>query len=182
MNLTTHLHLVLRSRTRATIPPLPQYAFLAWCSVKVQEQVYILPYLYLHFPYRKYRTLYHRASIATKAAEMLAPFLLSVRVCRKVYEDVYTKSLTCFNSHSAYFMSRHPRADTPVTSVPTVESQAGGRTGNGRQCTGQPVNGPFETTECSMQHSTFWYKFDKIYFNNARRPKHKLRDVTAKPV
>jgi hypothetical protein len=24
------------------IPPLPQYAFMAWCSVKAQEQLYLL--------------------------------------------------------------------------------------------------------------------------------------------
>jgi hypothetical protein len=26
------------------IPPLPQYAFMAWCSVKVQGQLYLLPF------------------------------------------------------------------------------------------------------------------------------------------
>jgi hypothetical protein len=31
---TTHLHLVPRSRIRGAIPPLPQYAFMAWCLVK----------------------------------------------------------------------------------------------------------------------------------------------------
>jgi hypothetical protein len=25
-----------------SIPPLPQYAFMAWCSVKAQEQLYLL--------------------------------------------------------------------------------------------------------------------------------------------
>jgi hypothetical protein len=25
------------------IPPLPQYAFIAWCSVKAQGQLYLLP-------------------------------------------------------------------------------------------------------------------------------------------
>jgi hypothetical protein len=32
--LTTHLHLVLRSRMHGAIPPLPQYALIACCSVK----------------------------------------------------------------------------------------------------------------------------------------------------
>jgi hypothetical protein len=32
--LTTYLNLVPRSRMRGAIPPLPQYAFMAWCSVK----------------------------------------------------------------------------------------------------------------------------------------------------
>jgi hypothetical protein len=34
VKLTTHLHLVPRSRMCGAIPPLPQYAFMAWCSVK----------------------------------------------------------------------------------------------------------------------------------------------------
>jgi hypothetical protein len=34
VKLTTHLHLVLRSRIRGAIPPLPQYVFMAWCLVK----------------------------------------------------------------------------------------------------------------------------------------------------
>jgi len=36
VKLTTHLHLVARSRMHGTIPPLPQYAFVAWCPVKAQ--------------------------------------------------------------------------------------------------------------------------------------------------
>jgi hypothetical protein len=34
MKLTTHLHLVSRLRIRGATLPLPQYAFMAWCSVK----------------------------------------------------------------------------------------------------------------------------------------------------
>jgi hypothetical protein len=26
------------------MPPLPQYAFTAWCSVKAEGQLYLLPY------------------------------------------------------------------------------------------------------------------------------------------
>jgi hypothetical protein len=40
VKLTTHLHLVSRWMNGA-IPPLPHYAFMAWCSVKAQEQLYI---------------------------------------------------------------------------------------------------------------------------------------------
>jgi len=36
VKLTTHLHLL------GAIPPLPQYAFMAWCSVKAQGQLYLL--------------------------------------------------------------------------------------------------------------------------------------------
>jgi len=28
---------------RGAIPPLPQYAFMAWCSVKARGQLYLLP-------------------------------------------------------------------------------------------------------------------------------------------
>jgi hypothetical protein len=34
VKLTTHLHLVPRSKMRRAIPPLPQYVFMAWFLVK----------------------------------------------------------------------------------------------------------------------------------------------------
>jgi hypothetical protein len=34
VKLTTHFHLVRGQRMSGAIPPLPQYAFMAWCSVK----------------------------------------------------------------------------------------------------------------------------------------------------
>jgi hypothetical protein len=37
VELTTHLHLVPRSRIRGAIPPLPQYVFMAWCLVKHRD-------------------------------------------------------------------------------------------------------------------------------------------------
>jgi hypothetical protein len=36
-----HLHLVPRSRMSGAMPPLPQHAFMAWCSVKAQGQLYL---------------------------------------------------------------------------------------------------------------------------------------------
>jgi hypothetical protein len=56
VKLATHLYLVLRSRMLGATPPLPQYASMAWCSVKAQGQLY----LYLFFStgfYSPYRTL-----------------------------------------------------------------------------------------------------------------------------
>jgi hypothetical protein len=38
VKLTTHLHLVARSIMRGAIPPLPQYAFMAWYSVKKKHR------------------------------------------------------------------------------------------------------------------------------------------------
>jgi hypothetical protein len=32
------------SRTLEAVPPLPQHAFMAWCSVKAQGQLYLLSY------------------------------------------------------------------------------------------------------------------------------------------
>jgi hypothetical protein len=37
MKLTTHLHIVPRSRMCGAIPPFPQYVFLAWCLVKHRD-------------------------------------------------------------------------------------------------------------------------------------------------
>jgi hypothetical protein len=45
VKLTTNIHLVLRSRIRGAIPPLHQYALMAWCSVKNKAQGQL--YLYL---------------------------------------------------------------------------------------------------------------------------------------
>jgi hypothetical protein len=51
-----HFHLIQRSRMRGVIPPLPQYAFLAWCSVKVQGKIYLTSY---HIAIRCHNTQYH---------------------------------------------------------------------------------------------------------------------------
>jgi hypothetical protein len=45
VKLTTHLHLVPRSKNEWNYTSAPQYAFMVWCLVKVQGQIYI--YLYL---------------------------------------------------------------------------------------------------------------------------------------
>jgi hypothetical protein len=37
VKLTTHLHIVPRSRMREAIPPLPQYVSMAWCLVKHRD-------------------------------------------------------------------------------------------------------------------------------------------------
>jgi len=37
VKLTAHLHLVSRSRTRGTIPPIPQYVFMVGCLVKHRD-------------------------------------------------------------------------------------------------------------------------------------------------
>jgi len=41
VTLTTHLHLTPRSGMRGAIHPFPQYAFMAWCTVKAQGQLYL---------------------------------------------------------------------------------------------------------------------------------------------
>jgi hypothetical protein len=41
VKLTTHFHLVQRSRMLEAIPPSSLYAFMAWCSVEAQGQLYL---------------------------------------------------------------------------------------------------------------------------------------------
>jgi hypothetical protein len=48
VKLTTHLHLVPRSRMRGAIPPLPQYAFMARCFVKHRDNLQFYSALWLH--------------------------------------------------------------------------------------------------------------------------------------
>jgi hypothetical protein len=44
VNLTTHLHLAPRLKNEWSYTSIPQYAFMAWCSVKAQWQFHL--YLY----------------------------------------------------------------------------------------------------------------------------------------
>jgi len=46
VKLTTHVHLASRSKMSGAIPPLSQYSFTAWCSVKAQGHLYLYLYLY----------------------------------------------------------------------------------------------------------------------------------------
>jgi hypothetical protein len=46
VKLTTHFNLVPKSRMRGTIPPFPQYTFMAWYSVEAQGQFYLYLHLY----------------------------------------------------------------------------------------------------------------------------------------
>jgi hypothetical protein len=45
VNLTAHLHLVPRSRMLGAIPPLLQYAFMAWSLVEAQGRPYLLSFI-----------------------------------------------------------------------------------------------------------------------------------------
>jgi hypothetical protein len=45
VELTTHLHLVPRSKNEWCYTSTPQYALMAWCSVKAQGQLHVLPFL-----------------------------------------------------------------------------------------------------------------------------------------
>jgi hypothetical protein len=46
VKLTTHLHIMPRSRMHGAIPPLPQYIFMAWCLVKHRDN-FTLPFTLL---------------------------------------------------------------------------------------------------------------------------------------
>jgi hypothetical protein len=45
VKLTAHLHLLPRSRMLVTIPPLPQYIFMARCWVKAQGKSWVMCYV-----------------------------------------------------------------------------------------------------------------------------------------
>jgi hypothetical protein len=47
--LTTHLHLVPRSRMCGATPPLPQNTSMAWCLVKAQRQLYLFFNFHLYW-------------------------------------------------------------------------------------------------------------------------------------
>jgi hypothetical protein len=49
--LTTHLHLVPRSRMRGATPPLPQYVFMAWCLVKHRDNFTFTSTLTFNLPH-----------------------------------------------------------------------------------------------------------------------------------
>jgi hypothetical protein len=42
VKLKTHFPLMPRTKVRGAIYPFPQYAFMAWCSVKAQGKLYII--------------------------------------------------------------------------------------------------------------------------------------------
>jgi hypothetical protein len=42
VKLTTHLHLVPKSRKHGAMPLLPKYAFVAWYLVKLQGKLYLI--------------------------------------------------------------------------------------------------------------------------------------------
>jgi hypothetical protein len=46
MKLTTHLHPVPRSKMCGAIPPLPQYSFMAWFSIKEKHRDNFTFYLF----------------------------------------------------------------------------------------------------------------------------------------
>jgi hypothetical protein len=52
MKLTTHLHLLPRSRMREAIPLLPQYVFMTWCLVKHRDNFNFYYFIFIFFPNR----------------------------------------------------------------------------------------------------------------------------------
>jgi hypothetical protein len=54
---------------RGAIPPLPQYAFMAWCLVKAQRQLYLLPFVLCGCESRSFvlrKNVYRRKIFASK--------------------------------------------------------------------------------------------------------------------
>jgi hypothetical protein len=60
VKLTTHLHLVPSSKNEWSYTFTPQYAFMAWCSVKAQGQLYLCQGY--HHPAERSDRFQHRSS------------------------------------------------------------------------------------------------------------------------
>jgi hypothetical protein len=75
VKLTTHLHLVQTLRMRGAIPPLSQYAFMAWCSVKAQGQLY----LYLFIPCFKKSSFMHSSKLNNRSKNIFRALILLSR-------------------------------------------------------------------------------------------------------
>jgi hypothetical protein len=63
------------SRMRGAIPPLPHYAFMTWCSVTAQGQLYLYLYLELY--------VYHSETLQ-KPASVLKRYIGKRRMCRAI--------------------------------------------------------------------------------------------------
>jgi hypothetical protein len=63
VKLTTHLHLVPRSRMRGAIPPLLHYVFMAWCLVKRRDNFTFILLLFVPVAARsEARTVFNRSN------------------------------------------------------------------------------------------------------------------------
>jgi hypothetical protein len=78
-----------------TIPPLPQYVFMAWCSVKEQGQLYLFTfYLYLSLGNQlSYWQFYYYFCISGNGSNR-TPYLLNARVGPGPYSCLVVSILT----------------------------------------------------------------------------------------
>jgi hypothetical protein len=111
VKLTTHLHLVPRSKNEwRAIPPLPQYAFMVWCSVEAQGQLYfyLLPfsarlsfYSFLYFS----QSLFISFSTFLSLSHILSAFLSH---CMFLSLFISFHLVCCFVSLFMFFHSAPP--------------------------------------------------------------------------
>jgi hypothetical protein len=85
VKLTTHLHLVPRSKNEWRYTSTPQYAFMVWCSVKAQgETIFGTLVFFLNIP-RK--TTFYRSKSSKSGITSFAPYkwtvalLMALAVC-----------------------------------------------------------------------------------------------------
>jgi hypothetical protein len=57
-----------RSRMRGAIPPLPPYTFMAWCSVKAQGQLYLLPFSFTSLRNSEWKRICHNERNTSRRA------------------------------------------------------------------------------------------------------------------
>jgi hypothetical protein len=83
VKLTTHLYLVPRLRMHGAIHLLPQYAFVAWWSVKAQGQLYLylLPYKYVSSSHFIKILITHLTSVLHVGSLASCHKFISTRLC-----------------------------------------------------------------------------------------------------
>jgi hypothetical protein len=83
---------------RGAIPPVPQYAFMAWCSVKAQRQLYFLPL----------QSCYRKATLNMKAASSAVSFCVDSET---VFAATGWTTGVRFSAGAGIFFSFPPRPD-----------------------------------------------------------------------
>jgi len=109
VKLTTHPHLVPRSRMRGAMPPLTQYVFMAWCLVKHRDNFTLL-YLYVINTEDSFRPssmscgrkgkMFLRLTLNT-----LSSFHLNKQFSRSLEDELSHENMQCYGVSSQYLYS-----------------------------------------------------------------------------
>jgi len=97
------------------IPTLPQYAFMAWCQVKAQRQIYLYVYLYLYL--RNYFTYFDLNLVLGLYAWSFLPILmlvLTTRISSCMHAYIHTYIYTYKQYTYIYYQHRQRQNRPPL--------------------------------------------------------------------